>query len=100
MTALALLGKDLDQDGTAELEAADELAGQSSDSTTDAATAAAYLAASDSVLMEPLARQLLRQATTRFVYDLDAGGSPARRPCGRASSDPPPCRRSRTRRSS
>ena len=79
VTALALLGKDLDQDGTAELEAADALAGQSSDSTTDAA-AAAYLAASDSVLMEPLARQLLRQATTRFVYDLDRwrlAGAPA-----------------------
>jgi RHS repeat-associated protein len=80
VVALAFLGKDLDEDGTAELEVADALTGQSSDSTIDAATAAAYLAATDSIVLEPLARQLLRQATTRFVYDVDrwrVSGAPA-----------------------
>jgi len=71
VTALALLGKDLDQDGVAEVEVADSLAGLSPDGTVDALVAAAYLDEEDSTLMEPLARQLLRSATTRFVYDLD-----------------------------
>lgn len=80
VTAQALLGRDLDHDGVAEAELADDLAGISSDSAVDAATAAAFLAVTDSTMMEPLARQLLRGATMRIVYALDAwqtAGRPA-----------------------
>ncbi|TXH37733.1 MAG: insecticidal toxin complex protein [Burkholderiaceae bacterium] len=72
VTGQAFRGKDLDGDGVPELETADDLAGQSADSSGDAANVAAYLAATDSQAMEPIARQLLRQATMRFVYDLHA----------------------------
>ncbi|SNX67457.1 RHS repeat-associated protein [Cereibacter ovatus] len=80
VTAQAFLGKDLDGDGLAELEPADDLAGHGADSGADAALVADFLAATDSQVMEPIARQLLRQATMRFVYDLHAfrlNGRPA-----------------------
>ena len=80
VTALALLGRDLDGDGVSEADLADALTGQSGDSAADAANVAALLSATDSAVLEPLARQLLRQATLRFAYDLDAfrtSGRPA-----------------------
>ena len=70
--AQAILGKDLDQDGMAELEMSDDLDGIEADGIAETGTVAAFLASEDSVLLDGLARQLLQHATTRFVYDLDA----------------------------
>jgi RHS repeat-associated protein len=70
--AQALLGKDVDGDGTAELELADNLDGLTAHSSAEAATVALLVGSDDSVAIEALARQLLQNATMRFVYDLDS----------------------------
>lgn len=70
--AQALLGKDVDGDGTAELNVADNLDGHTADSSGEAATVALLVDSEDSVAIDALARQLLRNATMCFAYDLDA----------------------------
>lgn len=70
--AEAFLGKDLDGDGIPELERADNLSSLSPESGPEAATVAALVAASDSTVIEPLARQLLAEASVRFAYDLNS----------------------------
>lgn len=70
--AYAFLGKDLDNDGAAELELADDLTGLESDSSGEAAAIAALFASEDSVAIEALARQLLARSSMRFVYDVNA----------------------------
>ena len=69
--ATALEGKDLDADGVAELETADNLIGI--EETTDGETAdiQAFFASEDSEVLRAVGRTLLKNATSRFVYDFD-----------------------------
>ncbi len=67
--AFALLGKDLDNDGLVELDAADSLVGL--DERTDAESIAIqdFFATEDSTLLEQRGRALLQGATRRYLYD-------------------------------
>ncbi|MGB7208380.1 MAG: SpvB/TcaC N-terminal domain-containing protein [Pyrinomonadaceae bacterium] len=69
--AVALEGKDLNVDGLAELETADNLIGI--EETTDGETAdiQAFFATEDSEVLRAVGRTLLKNATSRFVYDFD-----------------------------
>lgn len=78
--AMALLGKDLDGDGIAELETADSLQGLEETSEAEQPAIDAFFRSQDSVELEEKGRTLLGQATTRFLYDLDTyhrTGNPA-----------------------
>lgn len=70
--AVALMGKDLDNDGVPELETADDLTGL--EAAGDAATAVvqAFFQTEDSTALEPMARDLLKHASQRFLYDFHA----------------------------
>lgn len=70
--AIALLGKDLDEDGTVELNLADELNGISRLDEDERATIDAFFATEDSNEIETHARTLLQGASQRFVYNLNA----------------------------
>ncbi len=68
--ASALLGKDLDRDGTPELELCDSLTGITAISEAEEATVNAFFAETDPATILTLAETLLGQATVRFVYQL------------------------------
>jgi RHS repeat-associated protein len=69
--AVALLGKDLDGDGTAELEIADNLSGLEESIETESTTIWDFFQTEDSEDLKRIGKDLLRQATSRFVYDFD-----------------------------
>lgn len=70
--ATALLGKDLDGNGLAELELADNLNGLNDISEAEQDDIQAFFETEDSVELEAIGRRLLQQAGSRIVYDFDA----------------------------
>jgi len=69
--AVAALGKDLNLDGVAELEIMDNLSGLEEPTLNETVQIAAFFGTADSVAIEQAARPLLRNASARFVYDLE-----------------------------
>jgi RHS repeat-associated protein len=69
--ATALEGKDLDGDGIAELEVADNLDGIEEATDGEVGQIQAFFEAEDSEILRVIGRDLLGSATTRFVYDYD-----------------------------
>ena len=69
--ASAILGKDLDQDGTVELDLTDDLDQLQEITENEVTTIQAFFAEEDSNVLESLGRDLLQQATSRFIYDFD-----------------------------
>lgn len=70
--AVALQGKDLDNDGEPELESADDLTGLEEITQNEAAQIQSFFQTQDSVALHQTAGNLLQHATSRFVYDFDA----------------------------
>ncbi len=70
--ARAIYGKDLDNDGVAELQLADELTGLTEATEAEQAAIDTFFAEDDSNVLETQARTLLQHATQRFVYNLSA----------------------------
>ncbi len=70
--AMALLGKDLDGDGMAELEMGDDLSNITEWSDGEAALIAQYFQETDSNILEQTAQTLLQRASVRYLYDLEA----------------------------
>lgn len=69
--AVALEGKDLDGDGTVELETADNLNGLEETTDGELADIQAFFASEDSEVLRAVGRTLLKNATSRFVYDFE-----------------------------
>jgi len=69
--AVAILGKDLDLDRLPELEIMDNLSGLEGMTLNELAQIAAFFGTPDSLAIEQAGRALLRNATARFVYDLE-----------------------------
>ena len=69
--AVAILGKDLNNDGIAELEIADNLSGLSEITEAETADIDSFFQSKDSVELDEIGRKLLGQATSRFLYDFD-----------------------------
>ncbi|MEP6901374.1 MAG: SpvB/TcaC N-terminal domain-containing protein, partial [Actinomycetota bacterium] len=69
--AAALEGKDLNGDGVAELETADNLNGFEESTDAEQVNIQAFFAAEDSEVLRAVGRNLLKNATFRFVYDFD-----------------------------
>jgi len=86
--ATALDGKDLDGDGVAELEIADNLQGLEESSAEDSTR---FFATEDSAELVTLGRNLLQHATSRFVYDFDR----YRRSQAARAAEPNECARTR-----
>ena len=70
--ATALLGKDLNGDGTPETQLADSLAGLNEWTDDEEAAIQNYFQQTDASAINIAARGLLGQASTRYVYDLHA----------------------------
>ncbi|MDN3689781.1 SpvB/TcaC N-terminal domain-containing protein [Cyclobacterium jeungdonense] len=70
--ATALVGKDLDGDGTAETQLADTLDGLNEWTDDEEASIQAYFQLTDPELLDTEAGMLLKQASSRFLYDLNA----------------------------
>ncbi|MFA0963523.1 SpvB/TcaC N-terminal domain-containing protein [Roseivirga sp. BDSF3-8] len=70
--ATALLGKDLDGDGTAEMQLADTLSGLNEWTDDEEADIQSYFQQSDASLIHTEARNFLGQASSRYVYHLHA----------------------------
>lgn len=70
--ATALLGKDLDGDGIPEVQLADNLSGINEWTDDEEAAIQAYFQQTDAVAIDTAARNFLRQATSRYLYNLDA----------------------------
>jgi len=75
--AIALLGKDLDGDGKAELDIADNLAGIPEITETEQADIQSFFNTENANTLSATARTLLHNATSRFVYDFDSYHSSA-----------------------
>ncbi|WP_198315769.1 SpvB/TcaC N-terminal domain-containing protein [Chitinophaga tropicalis] len=72
LKAVAFLGKDLDGDGAAELNVADDLSGlQEITSPAERTAIAAFFNTEDSVSLMTAAGSLLEHATIRYVYDYE-----------------------------
>ncbi|MGD2087635.1 MAG: SpvB/TcaC N-terminal domain-containing protein [Candidatus Aminicenantes bacterium] len=69
--AVALLGKDLDGDGMVELEIADNLSGLEESTETEDTAILDFFKTEDSEDLKGIGKDLLQQATSRFVYDFD-----------------------------
>lgn len=69
--AAALEGKDLDADGVAELETADNLDGFEESTDEEHAAIQAFFTAEDSKVLGSVGKNLLKNATSRFIYDFD-----------------------------
>jgi RHS repeat-associated protein len=69
--ASALFGKDLDGDGIAELEIADDLNGMEAFFENEHTDIDALFQTEDSNQLETTGRKLLKNATSRFLYDFD-----------------------------
>jgi RHS repeat-associated protein len=69
--AVALQGKDLNNDGIAELEVADDLNGLEEITENEAVDIQAFFQSEDSVELDTIGRNLLQHATSRFVYDFE-----------------------------
>lgn len=69
--ALALEGKDLDGDGLVELETADNLTGIAESTEGEMTDIQTFFATEDSEVLRAVGRTLLKNATSRFVYDFD-----------------------------
>lgn len=89
--ATALEGKDLDGDGVAELEIADNLQGLAESTEGELSDITTFFASEDSEELERIGRNLLRNATGRFVYDFDR----YRRSQLARASEPNECARTR-----
>ncbi|MCP4265761.1 MAG: insecticidal toxin complex protein [Candidatus Brocadiaceae bacterium] len=77
--AVAMLGKDLDNDGGPELELADNLNDLEAITENEMSNIQAFFQTEYSNVLDQVGRDLLKQATSRFVYDLDTyrnSGSP------------------------
>ncbi|KHE91886.1 MAG: Mono(ADP-ribosyl)transferase SpvB [Candidatus Scalindua brodae] len=70
--AVALLGKDLDGDGVPNLEVADDLSGLEEVTENEDAVIKDFFDTEDSVELDQIGRGLLKNATSRFVYDFEA----------------------------
>ena len=70
--ATALLGKDLNQDGIAELELADNLNDLEAISENEEALIQSFFQSEDSEVLRQLGRQLLKGSSSRMIYDLEA----------------------------
>ncbi|CAN5882482.1 hypothetical protein BH18ACI4_BH18ACI4_00630 [soil metagenome] len=69
--AVALEGKDLDGDGIVELETADNLIGLEENTEGEMADIGTFFGTEDSEDLRAIGRDLLKNATGRFVYDFD-----------------------------
>ena len=69
--AVALLGKDLDKDGIPELEIADDLEGLEEITENEDAVIKDFFMKDNSVELDQIGRDLLKNATSRFVYDFE-----------------------------
>ena len=69
--AVAVLGKDLNNDGSPELELADNLSGLSEITEAETTDIESFFQSEDSVELDAIGRRLLGQATSRFLYDFD-----------------------------
>lgn len=69
--AVAIQGKDLNNDGIAELEVADDLNGLEEITENEAVDIQAFFQSEDSVELDTIGRNLLQHATSRFVYDFE-----------------------------
>ncbi|MCI0616172.1 insecticidal toxin complex protein, partial [bacterium] len=75
LKAVALLGKDLNQDGIAETELCDDLVGlEDSTSAAETTNLLNFFQTEDSVPLETLGRTLLQHATVRYAYDYEKFG--------------------------
>lgn len=72
LKATAFLGKDLDNDGIPELQLADSLNGLNEWTDDETAIIQTYFQATDAGVIASEAHKLLKQSTSRFVYDLNA----------------------------
>ena len=70
--ASALLGKDLDEDGIAELQLADNLNDLNPGSEADQLLVHEFFTTEDSVRLQEIAESLLKNASSRIIYQLDA----------------------------
>ncbi|MEX2569344.1 MAG: SpvB/TcaC N-terminal domain-containing protein [Cyclobacteriaceae bacterium] len=70
--ATALLGKDLDGDGSPETQLADSLVGLNEWTDDEEAPIQGYFQQADPAVIDTEAGKLLKQATSRFLYDLNA----------------------------
>ena len=70
--AVALLGKDLDGDGTVETQLADSLAGLNEWTDDEEAAIQSYFQQTDAIAIDTAAASFLGQASRRYVYDLHA----------------------------
>ena len=68
--ATALLGKDLDGDGTVEAQLADSLAGLNEWTDNEEAAILNYFQQTDAIAIDTAARNFLNQASSRYLYDL------------------------------
>ncbi len=78
--AFAILGKDLDGDGLAELDPTDVLTGLEEQSESELSDIQQFLASEDSMDLDQRGRVLLKGAGSRYVYDFDRyrnGAGPA-----------------------
>jgi RHS repeat-associated protein len=89
--ATALEGKDLDGDGLTELEVADDLRGLEEITEGELAEIRTFFETDDSEELERIGRNLLRNATSRFVYDFDR----YRRSQARRATEPNVCAQTR-----
>ena len=69
--AVAVLGKDLDNDGEPELELADDLTGFEEITENEKTVIQDFFLKEDSNDIDQIGRDLLKHATRRFVYDFD-----------------------------
>jgi len=72
LKASAALGKDLDVDGIAELELADDLSNINEWTDHESVLLQNYFQETDPVIIDQTARTFLQQASTRFLYDMEA----------------------------